>query len=392
MNSYPFLNFIFLQIYRNKIKHLSIFIISTLLVMILSSFLFISASIQKDIKLTLENQADFIVQRIRAGRVVDTPNDWADEFISINGVDVAATRVYGKYFYEPAEHYFTIVGVDFFDKQAIKSLKELVKSIDIEAFLDKKNMIIGSGVKEFLDYYEYYEYYNFRPPDRSIEKVYIYDIFPVSSNIVSSDMIIVDIEVARKILGIDENQCTDILLNAPNSREYETIINKIRISHFDTRIIIKDDLYKAYKNFFNYKTSLFLILYLIVLITFILILYQRYSTINSVDKKSIGILRSIGWSINKIIKLKVFENLIIFISSFIVGVNLAYIYVFILDAPFLSGVFMGFKNLPVNIHFNPAVDFGILSMLFLFFIVPIIAAILIPVWKISITDPTEVMR
>jgi putative ABC transport system permease protein len=392
MNNYPFLNFILIHIYKNRLKHLSIFIISTFLILVLFSFIFISTAIQKDIKLTIKNQADFIVQKIRSGKVVDSPNDWANEFISIDGVSIAIPRVYGKYFYEPAEHYFTIIGVDFFDKQVINSLKELVQDIDIEDFLDKQNMIIGSGVKAFLDNYSYFKYYTFRTPNRSIKKVYIYNNFPNTTNIISSDMIIMDINLARKILGIKKNRSTDILLNIPNNKEHETVINKIRISHFDTRIIKKDDFLKAYDNFFNYKTTIFLILYMIVLITFILILYQRYSLINKIEKKEIGILRSLGWNIIKIIKLKVFENLIIFISSFILGVSLAYIFVFIFNAPFLSNIFLGFKNLPIDVQFNPAIDFGILSMLFLFFIVPIIATILIPIWKISITDPSEAMK
>lgn len=392
MNKFPLLNFIFLQIYVNKTKHLSIFIIATFLIFILSSFLFISNSISKNLKLSLDNQADFIVQRIKAGKVVDTPNQWVDQILEINGISNINERVYGQHYYEPKEHYFTIVGVDFYDTQVLKELKELIKDIDIEKFLAKKNMIIGSGVKEFLDEFEYFDYYTFRPPDRSKEKVYIYDKFPSKTNILSSDMIIMDINLAKTILGIDEDYSTDIIFNVPNIDERVTIENKLRVMHFDTRIIQKDDIYKGYINFFNYKTTIFMILYMIALITFILIIYQRYSYINSIDKKEIGILRSLGWSINNIIKLKIIENLIIFILAYILGVNLGYIYVFILDAPFLSDLFLGFNNLSSYTTFSPYVDFGILSMMFFFFIVPIIAAILVPVWKISIIEPTEAMR
>ena len=392
MNNRTFLNFVFLNIFVNKTKHLSIFLISTLLITLLSSFLFVSSSIEKDIKLTITKQADFIVQKVRAGKVVDIPEEWADDIVSIDGISQASTRVYGKYFYEPAEHYFTIVGIDLYDTQITSQLKQLNSKIDIKNFLSRKNMIIGDGVKKFLDDYHYFKYYSFRPPDRSIEKVYIYNTLPSNSNIVSSDMIIMDITLAKTILGIDDEYSTDILFNAPNKDEWYTIIDKIKVLHFDTRIISRDDLYKAYTNFFNYKSGVFLMLYIIVLTTFVLILYQRYTTVNSLDKKEIGIFRSLGWSIKNIIKLKIIENLIIFISSFIIGINLAYIYVFILDAPLLNQLFLGFTNLSNNISFSPAIDFSLIVMLFLFFIVPIIAAILIPVWKISITEPSEAMK
>ncbi|MDB2405500.1 FtsX-like permease family protein [Arcobacteraceae bacterium] len=393
MNKSQFFNFVLLQIYTNRTKHFSIFLISVLLIAILSSFIFISRSLSNDIKLTLDNHADFVLQKTVAGKVIDAPITWTDEIISLSGVTQVSTRVYGKYFYEPAEHYFIIVGVDLYDEQISSNLKKVVKNLDVTKFLSKKQMIIGSGVKEFLDEYHFFDYYTFRPSDKSIEKVYIYDTFATNSNIVSSDMIIMDIELAKKILGIDSDYVSDIVFNVPNQDEVETIKNKIRASHdFNIRILSKEDFYKAYEGLFNYKSTLFLVLYLIVLITFILIIYQRYSYINSSDKKEIGILRSIGWSINQIISLKIAENIIIFISSFILGLNLAYIYVFLFNAPVLSSLFLGFSNLPTNASFTPVIDISTITLLFLFFIVPIVAAILIPVWKISITEPTEAMK
>lgn len=392
MNNYPFLNFVFLQIYTNKTKHLSIFLIATILIAVLSSFLFISNSISKDIKTTMDNQPDFIVQKIRSGKVVDIPNEWIDELSSINGITNIQQRVYGQHYYEPAEQYFVIIGIDLYNTQIASNLQKVMQNIDINDFLAKQNMIIGDGVKTFLDQYHYFDYYTFRPPDRSIKKVYIYDTLPHQSDIVSSDNIIMNIDLAKKILGIEDDYSSDIIFNVPNQKERTTIIDKIKMLHFDTRIIQKEDILKSYSNFFNYRSTIFLLLYTLVLITFILIIYQRYSYINSVDKKEIGVLRALGWSINDVIRLKIVENLIIFISAFILGINLAYSYLFIFNAPLLKSIFLGFSNLPVDVVFYPNIDFGILFMIFIFFIVPIIAAILIPVWRLSTIEPYETMR
>ena len=173
MNNLQFFKFVLLQIYTNKTKHISIFIISTLLITILSSFLFISQSISKDIKTTIQNQPDFVLQRILSGRVVDSPTSWVDEFISISGVTHAQGRVYGRYFYEPAETYFTIVGIDLYDEQILNNLKKVIKNIDIDLFLSKKNMIVGDGVKKFLNEYHFFDYYTFRPPDKGIEDTHL---------------------------------------------------------------------------------------------------------------------------------------------------------------------------------------------------------------------------
>jgi ABC-type lipoprotein release transport system permease subunit len=267
-----------------------------------------------------------------------------------------------------------------------------VKNIDLDKFSSKQHMIIGEGVKKFLDEYHFFEYYNFRPPDKSIEKVFIYDTFLKETNIVSSDVIIMDISVAKRVLGIEEENCSDILIDIANLDEIETIKTKIRINHFDIRIISKEELYKAYSSFFNYRSSLFIMLYFIALITFIIILYHRYSLVNSIEKKEIGTLRSFGWSINKVIFLKILENIIVFFSAFLIGINFAYFYVFILDAPLLNSIFLGFTNLTINTSFSAVFDFSIFIMLFFVFMIPILASVLIPVWKISLSEPYEVMR
>lgn len=387
-----FLNFLTLLIYKHKSKHFAIFLLFTLIVMLLSSVLFISSSIQKDINLTLEKQADFTVSKIRAGRVVDTPLDWADEFSEILGVSKVNPRVYGQYWFEPNEYFFTIIGVDFYDEQSVKSLQNLLEGIDLKEFMKRDHMIVGDGVKKILDSYHYREYYNFRPPDRSIKKVYIYDQFPNSINIVSSDSIIMDIDLAREILGVSEDMATDIVLNVPNEAERDSVKVKLIISHFDMRIIEKQSIERAYKNMFNYKGGVFLSLYIVVILTFILILYQRYSIVSSSDKKEIGILRAVGWSIKDVIKLKLYESLIISVGAFVLGFVLAYIFVYYFNAPLLSSIFLGFQNLPLEVSFTPSISFGLFALLFLFFIIPFVAAVLIPVWRIAITDASEAMR
>jgi ABC-type lipoprotein release transport system permease subunit len=387
-----FFNFLFLDLYKSKSKHLAIFLISILVVFILSSVLFISKSLEHTMLQTLDQQADFTIQKMVAGKTVDTPQDWADEFILIDGVTKATQRVYGQYWYEPAEKYFTIVGIDLFEQNIIKQLDNLIDNLDINKFMQKPYMIVGSGVKEFLANYHYFDEYNFRTPNRNIQKVYIYDVLEKNINIVSNDTILMPIDLAKKILGIKDDHSTDIVLNVPNKLERENIKIKLILKHFNSRIILKEDIYKAYENMFNYKGGIFLLLYIIVLFTFVLILYQRYYMIRSSDKKHIGILRSLGWSIKDVLYLKVLENFIISVSAFIVAIILAYIYVFIFNAPFLRDIFFGFDNINNNIQLVPYIPFGLLFSIFLIFVVPFISAVLIPVWRIAIIDPLEAMR
>ncbi|MCD4667926.1 MAG: FtsX-like permease family protein [Sulfurimonas sp.] len=296
------------------------------------------------------------------------------------------------HFYEPSETYFMIVGIDFFDKSTIKSLEKVFENLDVSEFLSRDNMIIGSGVKELFDYYKYKDSYSFRPPDRSIKKVYFHSEFPKDTQMITNDMVIMDIDLAREILGLEDDEVTDIAIEVPNPLELEMVKTKLIVSHFDMRIIAKEDIAKYYENLFNYKGGVFLALYLISLITFLLILYQRYSTVVHSDAKEIAILRLSGWKISDVIWLKLSENFIISVRSYMLGVIIAYFYVYILNAPLIKEIFLGFNNLSNSVSFSPNIDIASLVLIFLIFVIPFMLVILIPVWRVAISEPYEVLR
>jgi len=392
MKNSVFFNFLFLLLSKHKSKHLAIFIISILIVFLTSSILFLKNSLQKEVNSTLENQSDFIIQKINSGKIENIPTLWIDDFSSINGVKQIQQRVYGYYYFMPENIYFTIVGVDLFEENINKNIKELLNILNISEFLETNSMIIGNGVKKIFDKYHYFDFYDFKLPNNNLETIKIFKDLPKEANIVANDLIIMDINLAKKILNINEDEATDIILNVPNNLERQNVKEQILLKHSNIRVLQKDELKKMYENMFNYKGGIFLILFIVVLFTFILILYQRYSMISSTDKREIGILKAVGWSIKDIIKLKIMENFIVGFMAFIIGVILAYIFIFILNAPILKNIFIGFSNIQNDFIISSNIEISSLITLFLFFMIPFLSAILIPVWKVAIIDSTKSMK
>lgn len=392
MKNSVFFNFLFLLLLKHKSKHIAIFIISILIVFLISSILFISNSLKKEAFSTLENQSDFVIQKINSEKILDTPISWIEDFSSINGIKNTQQRVYGQYYFMPENVYFTIVGLDLFEENTNKNLKELLKILNISDFLQKNSMIIGNGIKKIFDKYHYFDSYDFKLSNNKLTTVKIFKDLPQEANLVANDLIIMDINLAKIILNINEEDSTDIVLNVPNNLERQNIKEQLILKHSNIRILQKESLKKEYENMFNYKGGIFLVLFIVVIFTFILILYQRYSMISSNDKKEIGILKAVGWSIKDIIKLKIIENFIVGFMAFIIGIIISYIFVFILNAPILKNIFIGFSNIQNDFILNPNIDFTIIVTLFLFFIIPFLSAILIPVWKISIIDANESMK
>ena len=392
MKNSVFFNFLFLLLSKHKSKHIAIFIISILIVFLISSVLFISNSLKKEIFSTLDNQSDFIIQKTNNGKIFDTPISWVEDFSSINGVKNVQQRVYGHYYFMPENIYFTIVGVDLFEENTNKNIKELLSALNISNFLQNDSMIIGNGIKKIFDKYHYFDSYDFKLLPKQSLNIKIFKDLPQEANLVANDLIIMDINLAKRILNINEENSTDIVLNVPNDLEKQNIKEQLILKHSNIRILQKESLKKEYENMFNYKGGIFLVLFIIVIFTFILILYQRYSMISSSDKKEIGILKAVGWSIKDIIKLKIIENFIVGFMAFIIGVIIAYIFVFILNAPILKNIFIGFSNVQNDFILSTNIEFTTIVTLFLFFIIPFLSAVLIPVWKIAVIDANESMK
>ncbi len=77
-------------------------------------------------------------------------------------------------------------------------------------------------------------------------------------------MMVMPIDLARKILGYADDEVSDITFNVPNPDEWYMMTDKVSALHYDLRVVNKNDVQKSYENLYNYKGGLFLILFLVV--------------------------------------------------------------------------------------------------------------------------------
>lgn len=385
MKNSVFINLIFLLLHKQKTKYISIFILATLTIFLLSTVIFIKSSLQNEILKTLESHNDFIIQKEFGGRIFDIENQLEDRLKNIYGVKNITKRVYGRYKFLSEDIYFTIIGVDF------SNLNKELKNLGLQN-ISKDEMIVGFEVDNLLKKYKYTNYYDFFLPNKEIKKVKIAKVLEKESNIISSDIIILDINLARDILDINRDFSTNIAFDVPNELERANIKQKLQRLDLDLNIIQKEDILKKYETIFNYKGGVFLILYLVVLFAFIMILYQRYSQVSINERKQIAIFKAIGYSVRDIIKIKMSENFVVAFVSYLIGVLLAYFFVFILNAPILKNIFIDFSNIKNDFIIYPYIEFSTFVTLFLFFMVLFLSSVLIPVWKISAINPYESLR
>ncbi len=375
---------------RAKAKNISILVIFTLLVALLSSIFFISNSIRYELETTVDSLPEIIVQKVKGGREYNIEIDRVDNIIEINGVQSAIPRVWGYYYFANAGVNFSIIGINQYEEQYKDSLEKLTDKIDFDE--TNSSILVGAGVREIMKQNYYSSYFNFIKPNGKLKKMILKGIFKGDTILESNDVILMSQKDAREILGISPSMATDIVVKVANPKEVSTIANKIKFIYPDTRVLTKDDLKISYKNIFDYKSGLFLTLFIISIFTFFMIVYDKSSGLNSEEKREIGVLRAVGWSIDDILKEKFYEASIISIISYLLGVVVALFYVYILNAPLLRYIFEGYSKLKTPFELPFILDISTLAIIF-FLSVPIyIGATIIPAWRASSVDVDEVIR
>ncbi len=380
------------SVFRRGAKNIFIFFVFTLLIFLLSSVLFISNSIQSELDTTLNELPDITVQRLQAGRQINIPISRIDKLLAIDGVSKAIPRIWGYYYFAKAGVNFSVVGIDSFENQYKKLYTTLADKFDFDTLDKNSNMLVGKGVQKILKQNYYNGYFNFIRPNGEFVKMNIGGVFSGDTSLESNDVILMPKEKALKIFGMNENMATDIVLRVANPVEIPNIAKKIRALFPDSRVITKEDLSISYQNIFDYKSGLFLALFVVSAFTFFMIIYDKASGLSSDEKKEIGILKAVGWTIDDILKEKFYEAFVISFISFITALCLSLFYVYFLNAPLLRDIFIGYSSLKPAFNLPFSFNFQTLCIIF-FLTIPIyIAATIIPSWRVASMDADEVMR
>ena len=378
------------SLFRRGAKSFFTVFIFTALIFLLSSILFISNSIKEELFITLKSLPQITVQKLQAGRHTNIEISKVNTLLKLNGVQSAIPRVWGYYYFEKAGVNFSVVGIDSFDKQYKESFKNVVEDVEFDQLKD--SMVVGVGVKKALSENYYKDYFNFILPNGELKKINIASTFKSSTALESNDIILMPKNLVLEIFGMKETEVTDIVLEIANPEEIPTIQAKIKNLFPDTRVITNSDLRVSYQNIFDYKSGMFLALFIVSAFTFFMIIYDKASGLSSEEKREIGILKALGWKIDDVLKAKFYEAFAVSFISFLVGVILALFFVYSLQAPILRDIFIGYSRLKPAFDLPFVLDFQTLFLLFFLTIPLYIAAIIIPSWRVASMNADEVMR
>jgi ABC-type lipoprotein release transport system permease subunit len=377
-------------LFRNKSKNIFILVVFTLLTSLLTTVFLITGSIKYELQSTVDALPQITVQKIKAGRHNEIDISVADRILTIAGVSEAIPRVWGYYYFANAGVNFSVVGIDQYEAQYKESFAKLIKKFDFDEL--GNSMVVGKGVKEVMESSYYGEYFNFIKSDGTLKKVTIAGVLDGDTELESNDMILMPKESVREIFDMREDRATDIVVKVPNMDEISTVASKIKLMYPDTRVITSNDLQISYQNIFDYKSGLFLALFVVSLFTFFMIIYDKASGLSSEEKREIGILKAIGWRVDDVLKEKFYEAFIISFLAYLIGVMIAFGFVYLFQAPLIREIFVGYSQLKTTFELPFVFDVQILFLVFLLSVPIYVGATIIPSWRASTLEVDEVIR
>ena len=366
------LDFTLSSLLRRRRKNLALALVYTLIVFLLASVMFASFAIRREASLLLEDAPEMTVQRLLAGRHSPVPLAYIESIRDIPGVAGVHGRRWGYYF-DP------VVGANY----------TLIVPESGEP--ERGTVRIGAGVARVRSLGPG-DLIEFRTHRGEVAEFAIRAVLPPGTELVTSDLVVLSAEDFRAINGADADLATDLAVRVRNPRELSTIAVKIMERLPDTRIILREEILRTYDGIFSWRGGILIFILAGAVLAFIILAWDKSTGLSPEERREIGILKATGWETSDVLLMKFWEGAAVSLSSFFIGVLLAYVHVFFLSAALFAPVLKGWAVLMPRIRLVPSLDAAQLVALFFLTVVPYSVATIIPAWRASIVDPDSVMR
>ena len=372
------------SLWRRRFKNFSIVVVFTLVISALASILVLTHALRTEARHLLQDAPDVVVQKLSGGRHDLIPVSLVDAIADLPGVKAVHPRFWGYYYDGLTGGNYTLVGVDQTGPTSLELLDGRLPN-------SPGTCAIGSGVADLRQMAIGDELILVDSGNVGVA-FEIVGVFQSESAILTNDLVVLGNEDLVEFFGLPEGRATDISVEVYNPNEIETIAAKIKRAHPETRPITKGEITRTYDAVFSWRSGMMLTMFFSASIAFCILAWDRATGISAEEKKEIGVLKAIGWDTSDVLELKFWEGIVISVTSFLLGLILAFVHVFLLGASFLAPVIKGWSVLFPDFRITPHLDLYQIFVMGCLTVIPYVASTVIPSWKTAITDPEEVMR
>jgi ABC-type lipoprotein release transport system permease subunit len=381
------LEFALVSLQRRWQKQLAIIGIYSVVVAFYASVIFFTQALQHETQAVLKGLPAIWVQELRGGRLSPLPTAIADSLRNIRGVKDVFVRYWG---YLPESSSGAVLTIMACPKNW-EQLELVQLQNPQQGSLKDDEVLVGSGILALRNL-KIGDYLTISEVDDSIQSFKIVGAFEASADLLTKDLLIFSVPTARRLLGLDSLYSTDLALQVYNQDEATNIATKIDQHFPNLRVVTQPQLAATYQALWGWRSSIFLYGSLMALFAFLILVWEKAAGLNNEEQKELGILKGIGWSIQDVLRLKVYEAGVIAISATLLGILLALIHVFVLDVPLFKPLLVGWSVLYPAFQVSPVIQWESILLVSSLSIVPYLTAAIIPAWKAAIIDPATAMN
>ncbi|MDD1622051.1 MAG: FtsX-like permease family protein [Methylococcaceae bacterium] len=401
------IDFTISSLLRRKVKNIGLLALYTLIVFILASTMFFTYSIKKEASLILQGSPEIVVQKIVAGRHDLFPISYIDEIKAIRGVANVESRLWGYYYDSLVQANYTLLTPPSPKDGATTEAKMTTVVIDPNdphaadvntplfeydgAPIEPGTIIIGNGVARMRQIGNG-DYMPFMAFDGKIMNQKVVGTLSSASELVSSDLILLNGDDFRKLFGMAPAFVTDVIVSVKNPSEVGMVAGKIKKRLHDSRPIIREEILRTYDSIFNWRGGMMIVIFSAAVLAFVIFAWDKASGLSAGERREIGILKAVGWETADVIQMKFWEGAMVSLTAFFIGVILAYIHVFFTGSIVFEPALKGWSALYPNFELTPFVNAEQLTTLFFLTVVPYTVATIVPIWRAATIDPDTAMR
>jgi hypothetical protein len=364
-------------------KQLALVLIYAIVVAFYASVVLFTSAMRREARLVLADLPELWIQQLKGGRLVPLSLNLTDSLSNIRGVKQVFPRLWGYVYDAPSGAVFTIMGAD--------SLPQAMPLYGTVPRLAPDQALTGTGVLEMRKL-EQGDFITFSETEGAIESFQIAGVFNANADLLTRDLVVLAPDAARRMLGLEPAQATDIAIRVFNEDETDNIGRKISERFPGLRVVSRRQLTATYEALFGWRGGIFIYGAMLSVLAFLILAWERAAGLNNEEKKELGILKAVGWQIDDVLMFKFFEGMVISLTATLLGIVLAWLHVFVWDAGVLKPLLAGWSVLYPKFHLEPVVEPGSVVVIILLAMVPYLTATLVPAWKGAITDPAEVMQ
>jgi len=374
------LDFTLASLWRRRLKNLSVLAVFAGVIFLVASFQMVTQALTETASQVLRSAPEITLQRMSAGRQVDVPEEYARKLSKVFGIRDVVPRIWGYYFDEVNGANYTVLGIEPDRMPLGEKLHISLAEGSMFNSETRGNVVLGRSVHSLLQEKGSSLLSMFRP-DLSQASFRVSGIFNSDTDILTNDLIVMNIEDARDLFQIAPGRATDLCIYVVNQAEVDNIAKKISKVLPDTRVLTRSQISKTYQVVFGWRSGFASVCLLTALTAFVIFAWDKASGLSPEERREISILKILGWETADILAVRFWEGFLVSGLAFILGCTLAYVHVVFFEASMFRPVLVGWSVIYPSFQLAPKILVENFLLIFCLSVLPYLAATVIPAWR-----------